>query len=575
MKTNPTYRVWFVFLIALFLLCACNEENKKEVYWSIVGEPLVKWQRTKEGVITNGDSSLYRSGSAWELVWNDSVSGAIESVCWMAPDSMQFELLLNGASLVRHKDFYLWPSSFSKDEIVVYPNTCDVRPFVIDTAHFKKALKPSGNKLVLKIARSGCGDEMAQDCGLFISTTTKSATNKQIIGTKKYIPSKLPCVFIDTKEFQIHNEEKDEAVMQIRCGENADSYCEEFSRNIKIEVRGFSSSNFPKKQYSFKMAGDTLKKEKVALLGMNAAKRWILQGPYADPSQMRNALVYDTWRKLGYWAANTRYVELVLDNNYQGVYLLMERVEATKARLDIASGDTLHEPFLVQLNRAGKGDTIIRAGEHSFILYPTPRKKTSDKAYQQSTAQQMQQLMTATQQPLQSSEVDWNSFADYVLMQELFKNMDAYYVSSYFYGNGTKIYAGPVWDFDLSIGASSILGGKRSDGWVYEANKNAIPDFWEMLVGNKEFQLLMKERYQLHRKSGWQLSSIHATIDSLVASIGHEAADRNFCRYPVLGLKKLHTYSNVPPSYEAEIIAIKQWLEKRLAWMDAQYQSSK
>lgn len=575
MKTNPTYRVWFVTLLALLSLLACGAETKKEVYWSMVGEPLSKWQRTKEGAIMNGDSSLYRSGSAWEWTWDASLPADLENMCWMAPDTMQFELLLNGKSIVRHKDFYLWPCSFSKDEIVVYSNTCALRPFVIDTALFKKSMKPTGNKLLLKIARSGCDDSFANDCGLFISSTIKSATNKPIIGSKKYVPSKLPCVFIDTEEFQIHNEEKDEAVMQILCGENADSYCEEFSRDIKIEIRGFSSTNFPKKQYSLKMAGDTLTKEKVALLGMNAAKRWILQGPYADPSLLRNAFVYDTWSKLGYWAPGSRYVELVLDNTYQGVYLLMERVEARKARLDIVSGDTLHEPFLVQLNRAGSGDTIIRAGDYNFILYPTPRKKTDDITYRTSTEQQMQQLMSAIQQPLQSTLVDWNSFADYMLVQELFKNMDAYYVSTYFHSDGSKIHAGPVWDFDLALGASNILGGKRSDGWVYEANKNSIPSFWKILVGDKNFQSLMKERYRLHRQNGWQLSAMHSSMDSLSMAIGGEAIDRNFYRFPVLGLKKLHTYSNVPPTHEAEIAAMKQWIEKRLAWMDFQYQLSK
>jgi len=569
MKQTPVYYFLILLVVLQTCLLSCHSPKSLPEYWLQVGLPLGQWRQVKQSSLSNTDSTLFTSQSVWECIISDTALSNFEKVCWMAPDSLQFEFLLNGESLVFNHGWYLWPSSFSNDEVHIYSNNWELRPFVIDANKLRALLKPTGNNLRLKIVKNTKGDKGVGDCAFYIAKRGYGESQLAIESQKRYTKGKLPCVFILSKDYLIPNNKKTNAQFQMVCGNS--NRCDEITSEIKLEVRGFSSSNFPKKQYSLFFVNDSLKKEKVSLLGMSESKRWILQGPYSDPSLIRNAMVYDTWRKMGYWSTHTRFVELIMNGTYQGVYLLMERVEASKARLDIASADTIKEPFLVQLNRADNNDTVVVAGDYKFILYKTPRKKESDIQYRNDVNQSMTNWMNHMEHPLISNEVDWNSFADFILIQELFKNVDAYYVSLYIHGDGKRIVAGPVWDFDLSMGASSILGGQRSDGWVYENNKKSIPVFWKWLVNDEAFQALMKERYLHFRTNTWSGQTLSQAMDSLVMCIGEDAVERNFQRFPIWGNKQLHTYHNVPESHPQEISKMKQWLEKRLIWMDEQF----
>ena len=54
---------------------------------------------------------------------------------------------------------------------------------------------------------------------------------------------------------------------------------------------------------------------------------WILYAPYSDKSLMRNFLTFNLGNKMGNYTPRTVYCELVVNGDYQGIYILMEKIK--------------------------------------------------------------------------------------------------------------------------------------------------------------------------------------------------------------------------------------------------------
>ena len=107
-----------------------------------------------------------------------------------------------------------------------------------------------------------------------------------------------------------------------------------------IEIRGKSSTRFVKKSYGLELWEDESANDYIAsLLGMRASEDWILDAMYVDRSRMRNKLSFDLWEKLAqipsaspeesiYPGVQSRYVELFINDSYEGLYNLTEKLDA-------------------------------------------------------------------------------------------------------------------------------------------------------------------------------------------------------------------------------------------------------
>jgi CotH kinase protein len=107
----------------------------------------------------------------------------------------------------------------------------------------------------------------------------------------------------------------------------------EFEGRVAINVRGRWSRRFPKKSYALEVRDPDGGNRDVALLGMPGDDDWILYASYNDRTLMRNVLAYDTARWMGRYAARTRFVELRLNGEYRGVYVLMEKLKLHERRV--------------------------------------------------------------------------------------------------------------------------------------------------------------------------------------------------------------------------------------------------
>ena len=109
---------------------------------------------------------------------------------------------------------------------------------------------------------------------------------------------------------------------------------------ISIEIRGSTSQQYPKKNYGFSTVDPAGNDINVPLLNMPPENDWILYGPYPDKTLIRNVLTFDLFRKMGHYASRTRYCELVIDNDYRGLYVMMEKIKRDDGRVVITDLDS-------------------------------------------------------------------------------------------------------------------------------------------------------------------------------------------------------------------------------------------
>ena len=93
---------------------------------------------------------------------------------------------------------------------------------------------------------------------------------------------------------------------------------------IGIEIRGSSTTWFPKKQFAVETRDSTGENNNVSLFGMPEENDWIFNAPYTDKSLMRNAIIYKMARDAGKYASRSHYFELVVDGDYRGLYVMFE-----------------------------------------------------------------------------------------------------------------------------------------------------------------------------------------------------------------------------------------------------------
>jgi len=342
---------------------------------------------------------------------------------------------------------------------------------------------------------------------------------------------------------------------------------------IGIELRGQSSKQFPKQAWSLELRDRKGDNRDVSLLGMPADDDWVLYAGYNDKTLMRNVLAYETARRFGRYASRTRFVEVTLNGRYHGVYVLMETLKLQKHRIDLPEPAQLLEwTFGFQARNKGHSFRLPVSGYH--ILFEDPERSDLERK----PRAQIRRSIGAAERSLYARNfrdptngwrrhIDEAAAVDYILLNELFKNQDAFRASTYLArGAGGRWQLGPVWDFDISMGnsdygPSSVLAGSMLEKRVWAHELYRDPAFVRAATARWRELRTAGLRRDLLRSVGRHARRLTAT----------GAAGRNFRRWPVLGVR---VWPNPPEavrrtSYASEVAALRRWLERRLAWMDA------
>lgn len=361
-----------------------------------------------------------------------------------------------------------------------------------------------------------------------------------------------------------------------------------YDGRIAIKRRGSTSLTFPKWSFSFETQDSTGQNLNVSLIYLPKENDWILYGPYSDKSLMRNVLIYEISKRMGRYAPRTRFCELMLDGNYMGIYVLVEKIKRDKNRVDIArltendtTGNELSGGYII------KKDNFEGGGWHSVInwniyfkyYYPEEEdilevQKNYIQGYINSFEYTLDTLTHLVDTTL-TKVIDFNSFYDHIILNEFSKNVDAYRKSTYMYKdknskNGT-LKMGPIWDYNIAFGNNHYHNAYTTSDFIY--SDSAFYDltiFWfRKLMSFPLFQENIQIRWKQLRSTTLHIDSIYSIIDSCYNLLS-EAQERNFTKWDILGKSVWPNYY-YGDTYEEEIEILKVWISARLNWLDENF----
>lgn len=329
-----------------------------------------------------------------------------------------------------------------------------------------------------------------------------------------------------------------------------------------LTIRGRGNSSFVMTKYGYKIN----LAEKISMLGMSKDKEWDLVSNFRDKSMVQNYITYQLAGILGdEYHPQCKFLELFLNRQYQGIYLLVEHVKVSKNRINIAKNDS---SFLFEKTTETSTNGVLFTSSLNYIFkFDQPKEPSIH------SQELLENHINEFERFLQSKSIynldsiaqwiDIEDFIRYYWIQEFTKNIDGHRRSIFLTWEkkdsiNTPIKMGPVWDFDLGYGNSS--------------DKKAVPDQWlirnygwnRFLFKNKEYKKRVKDYWEKNR------AVFVATLDS-IDSISRELAEASsneFKRWPVLendsGFPFFKKFSN----YQEAVDALKNWIEQRIQWID-------
>lgn len=366
-----------------------------------------------------------------------------------------------------------------------------------------------------------------------------------------------------------------------------------FFGKIGIEIRGSTSQQYPKKSYGLETRDSLGNNLNVALLGMPKDNDWILYGAYPDKTLMRNEFTYTHFAQMQPWSPRYVYCELMINNQYVGVYTLLERIKVDDTRADLArldpddnAGDSLTGGYIIKIDKTtGSSTTQWTSAFQNKVkfLYHDPQ-------YDELTVQQRNYIKAYTDtfearvygtnfmHPTlgYAPYIDRLSFVDFFLMQEFGRTVDGYRSSSFMYkdkdSKGGKLTCGPMWDFNLSYGNADYCAAFDTTGWQYQFNNLCpsypilVPNWWNRLLQDSNHTSLLKCRWNQLRAGPFSDLRIAQWVDS-VAAVLNLPQQRNFQKWPILGVYVNWNYY-VGQTYADEISYLKKWMKDRAKWLD-------
>ncbi|MFA4927727.1 MAG: CotH kinase family protein [Patulibacter sp.] len=347
----------------------------------------------------------------------------------------------------------------------------------------------------------------------------------------------------------------------------------------EIKGRGNTTWGMPKKPYRLKLD------KKAKLLGMPSSRHWALLADWADPSLLRNELILTLGARSGLtWTPRTRAVEVVMNGEYAGVYHLTEHVRVDAERVDIEVGAP-DEPaeasgYLIEHDlRLGSEPEVDCTQDALGLLAPgfvtsaalsgvsSPFALKEPECYGPEQRDYIKGYVEALEAALYGTDfadpaagyrtyVDIDSAIDYLLIQELAQNPDAWFSSVFAFKPSApgKLTMGPLWDFDLALG---------NYGRAWEPGTGpATPGVY---LGGRGWpgRMLQDPWFRDATAERWQTLRIAAL--ELLPLLTRRADD-----YAAAALQEHRRWPR-ETTFADEVQAVRAWIADRIAWMDQQF----
>lgn len=352
-----------------------------------------------------------------------------------------------------------------------------------------------------------------------------------------------------------------------------------YNGKIGIELRGSSSQELDKKPYGFTtLLDDNVSNNNVSLLEMPSENDWVLNSLAFDPSMIRDYLSYTLASNMGNYAPRVKYIEVIVNDDYKGVYILTEKIKIDSDRVDLTklsdsdnSSPEVTGGYIVKSDKTTGGDIVAwsmpnSTGWSANFLHHKP--STEDITSQQANyIESVFYDLAAKTNPANSSIangypsiIDIPSFVDYIIMAEIASNPDAYQLSTFFHKDrGGKLRAGPIWDYNLSYGNDLFLWGyDRSLYNVWQFGyENSGARFWKDLFDDTTFKCYLAKRW-------FELTDVNQTLNynTIVSKI-----DEYVTLLSESKLREQERWGTVSEQ-TTNIVEMKTWIQNRINWMN-------
>ena len=396
-------------------------------------------------------------------------------------------------------------------------------------------------------------------------------------------PAELPKLYIQASVpfSQIDKENYVEASFTLTLGTKQFA-SGEYSGTGYVKGRGNTSWGQPKKPYSIKLD------KKASLLDIPKTKKYAIVPSYSDDSLLRNYMTYKACLQLAGidYVPKCEFVEAYLNGAYNGIYLLVERVsiESNKIDIDEATADELTGGYLIEKDVDNKIDFDVdqwfncpywaNQGHDYFVLKePEPEDETLKAqmlSYLTDYMQALHNAVTGSGTEPYTKYVDVDSWADFIIVQELAKNIDGNLKTSCYMekrAQDDKLYLTAPWDFDLAYGSPSCTWNNADyshndyydcpgaqDPADFMVINSSCPWFDHLYDDHGEFRETIMERYRGYRES--MIPSMLRLINSGAAYLS-AAMPRDEAKWGV--------------RFEDGVDQLNDWFVSRLDWLDQQW----
>ena len=430
--------------------------------------------------------------------------------------------------------------------------------------------------------------------------------------------SEIPYIIVDTHDAAIQFEPKINATMKIYDGEELVQEAE-----IGIEYRGKTSYRLSnKKGYNIEtLNGDVSffglpEEEDFRLIGhiVNIKDKYIF-----DKTLMYNFVGYELARSIGRYASRCKFVELQLNDEYLGVYVFAEKLKRDGNRINIkslnASSTNNTGGYILKIDKADPGPSTVgqslsyfdnnwdddaRYTEvnsfrsrydingallafapygspyhpqkflETYFLYEYPKEEDITATQKTYIANYIDQFETAlltddfaTSTRTYTNFIDLSSFVDYFILNELFRNVDAYRLSTYLSKDRDgKLSMGPIWDLDIAYDNGDRI---PMDDWIINYNNHVFSDawmvhfWWPRLMQDPQFKAAVKVRWNSLRSNQLSNTKLTQLIDETAQLLKENGAvTRNYKVWD----------KGIGVDYDASISGLKDFLQQRTTWMD-------
>ena len=373
-----------------------------------------------------------------------------------------------------------------------------------------------------------------------------------------------------------------------------------FEDETTIKARGNMTCTLYKRPYRLKFgkdekdeAGNVIKSHKHDLIngdntsGNKKLRNWVLLSNDNDRSLIRNAVTYHLGKYLGLaFCPRYRFVELVINGSYRGIYQITDQIEQGSSRVPIdentgwllelnSNQKQLETPYVVPQNNTGAN--IKNPDTEDYTADQTSELINEVKTYLDNLKAAYDNYGAYTNPNTgYRAYVDIEDLINFYIALELTGDFDGL-MSVYAYkdneeGKDQKLHFGPLWDKDIAYGNYGNNSGKVCD----VSNLGQISGWFKVLWNDPELIRQMKERFD-EVKDGLK-SELSTTITNL-ATLLATVKDHNFDKWGIKGqqMGSWTTIGNLN-SYEAYIEELKTWLltgdNNRFLWMENEIKSA-